>query len=32
MTWQAGEPLPEACGIRNYLALTYYNDPTRRGY
>ena len=26
------EPLPEGCGIRNYLALTYYNDPTRRGY
>jgi hypothetical protein len=26
------EPLPEDCGIRNYLALTYYNDPTRRGY
>lgn len=26
------EPLPENSGIRNYLALTYYNDPTRRGY
>jgi hypothetical protein len=26
------EPLPEGCGVRDYLALTYYNDPTRRGY
>ncbi|MCA9503685.1 MAG: hypothetical protein KC616_11420 [Myxococcales bacterium] len=26
------EPLPENCGIRDYFALTYYNDPTRRGY
>lgn len=26
------EPLPEGCGVRNYLALTYYDDPTRRGY
>jgi len=26
------EPLPEGCEIRDYLALTYYNDPTRRGY
>jgi hypothetical protein len=26
------EPLPEDCGVRDYLALTYYNDPTRRGY
>ena len=26
------EPLPAGCGVRDYLALTYYNDPTRRGY
>ncbi len=26
------EPLPEGCGVRDYLALTYYDDPTRRGY
>jgi hypothetical protein len=26
------EPLPDGCGIRDYFALTYYNDPTRRGY
>ena len=26
------EPLPKGCGVRDYLALTYYNDPTRRGY
>lgn len=26
------EPLPEGCGVRDYFALTYYNDPTRRGY
>ncbi|GAF76580.1 unnamed protein product, partial [marine sediment metagenome] len=26
------EPLPENCGIRDYFALTFYNDPTRRGY
>ena len=26
------EPLSEGCGVRNYLALTYYDDPTRRGY
>lgn len=26
------EPLPEGCGIRDYLAMTFYNDPTRRGY
>jgi len=26
------EPIPEGSGIRNYFALTYYNDPTQRGY
>lgn len=26
------EPTPEKSGIRNYFALTYYSDPTRRGY
>ena len=26
------EPLPPNCGVRDYYALTYYNDPTRRGY
>lgn len=26
------EPLPDGCGVRDYFALTYYNDPTRRGY
>ncbi len=26
------EPLPENCGVRDYFALTYYNDPTRRGF
>jgi len=26
------EPIPEGCGTRNYFALTYYSDPTRRGY
>jgi hypothetical protein len=26
------ERLPVGCGTRDYLALTYYNDPTRRGY
>jgi len=26
------ERLPVGCGIRDYLALTYYNDPTRRSY
>lgn len=26
------EPIPENSDIRNYFALTYYSDPTRRGY
>jgi hypothetical protein len=26
------EPIPDSSDTRNYFALTYYDDPTRRGY
>jgi hypothetical protein len=26
------ELLPKDCGVRDYFALTFYNDPRRRGY